>query len=98
MGIRSIRPALSPYIANDQTGYLWITTILGVIYTFLVAVARLYVKFRALGIDDYLLGFATVSFLFAFRASATDRLIPGIFRYFTWSNLSRFSFGFGTVA
>lgn len=71
MVIRSIRPALSPYIPNDQTGYLWITTILGVIYTFLVAVARLYVKFRALGIDDCLLGFATVR-LFAFNMSARE--------------------------
>lgn len=71
MVVRSIRPALSPYIPNDQTGYLWITTILGVIYTFLVAVARLYVKFRALGIDDYLLGFATVS-LFASHIFARE--------------------------
>lgn len=66
MVVRSIRPALSPYIPNDQTGYLWITTILGVIYTVIVAVARLYVKFRVLGIDDYLLGLATVRFFFFF--------------------------------
>lgn len=69
MVIRSIRPALSPIILDDYTGYLWIATILGVIYTFIVAVARLYVKFRVLGGDDFILVFATVR-LSGFHTSA----------------------------
>lgn len=60
MVLRSIRPALSPISPNDHSGYLWIATILGVIYTFIVAVVRLYVKFGVLGADDYVLGLATV--------------------------------------
>lgn len=63
MIIRSVRPALAPILPDDHTGYLWIATILGVIYTFIVAAARLYVKFRVLGADDYILAFATVRLL-----------------------------------
>lgn len=98
MVVRSIRPALSPYIPNDRTGYLWIVTILGVIYTVIVAVARLFVKFRVLGIDDYLLGFATVrSFvllwiiLLEVFAPVID---PAIFRSSIWRSLFRYSSGF----
>lgn len=60
MVVRFVRPALSPISLDDHSGYLWIATILGVIYTFVVALARFYVKFRILGTDDYILGLATV--------------------------------------
>lgn len=57
----SSRPAFAPITADDHAGYLWIITILGAIYTIIVALVRVYVKYRVVGIDDYLLGIATVS-------------------------------------
>lgn len=55
------RPGFSPITPDDHAGYLWIVTILGAVYTGLVATARFYVKSHVLGPDDYLLGLATVS-------------------------------------
>lgn len=57
---RFIRPAFSTISSNDLSGYLWITTVLGIIYSILVAIVRVYIKSRFLGVDDYLLGIATV--------------------------------------
>lgn len=56
-----IRPGFAPISHDDHAGYLWIVTILGALYTFLVAIVRFYIKFEILGLDDYLLGMATVS-------------------------------------
>lgn len=57
----TIRPAFSPITPEDHAGYLWIITILGIIYTTFIAAVRVYVKLRLVGLDDFLLGIATVS-------------------------------------
>lgn len=56
-----IRPAFSGISPDNHAGYLWIITILGDIYTVLAAFVRIFVKWGLTGIDDYLLGLATVS-------------------------------------
>lgn len=56
-----VRPGFATISHDDHAGYLWIVTILGALYSFLVAVVRFYIKFQILGLDDYLLGLATVS-------------------------------------
>lgn len=58
---RFIRPAMSVISPENHAGYLWIVTILGLIYTILVAFARVYVKIRMFGVDDLILGLATVN-------------------------------------
>lgn len=45
---------------NDHSGQLWIVTILSLIYGFLGAMTRMYIKYRMFGFDDLLLAFATV--------------------------------------
>lgn len=45
---------------NDHSGQLWIVTILSLIYGFLGAMTRVYIKYRMFGFDDVLLAFATV--------------------------------------
>lgn len=55
-----IRPAFSAITANDYAGYLWIISILGDIYVVFAALVRVLVKWRVAGVDDYLLGLATV--------------------------------------
>ncbi|KAI3401805.1 hypothetical protein diail_8183 [Diaporthe ilicicola] len=50
----------SPIEHNDHAGYLWIVSILGMIYSSLSALARARIKLGIYGVDDYLLGFATL--------------------------------------
>lgn len=52
--------AFSRIAPNDHAGQLWIVTILSLIYSFLGAMARVYIKHQMFGFDDLLLGFATV--------------------------------------
>ncbi|OBS26162.1 hypothetical protein FPOA_00105 [Fusarium poae] len=54
---------LSPITPDDHAGKLWIMTILSLIYAFHVAVARFYIKYRMLGVDDALYGVAVVMHL-----------------------------------
>ncbi|UZP32314.1 hypothetical protein NXS19_000130 [Fusarium pseudograminearum] len=51
---------LSPLTPDDHAGKLWIVTILSLIYTLHVAVARVYIKYRMLGVDDALYGVAVL--------------------------------------
>lgn len=63
--------SFSPIEYNDHAGYLWIVTILGVIYSSLSGLARASIKRGIYGADDYLIGLATVSlFLNRMRAAA----------------------------
>lgn len=57
---RVIRPAFSPISSNDLSGYVWITTLVGIVYAIMVAIVRMHIKLRVFGVDDYLLGLATV--------------------------------------
>jgi hypothetical protein len=54
-------PGFSPIAPDDQAGNLWILTILALIYTSMVAAARVYIKQRMYGLDDVLIGFSIVS-------------------------------------
>lgn len=54
--------AFSPIEHNDHAGYLWIVTILGIIYSSFSGLARARIKKGIYGADDYLIGLATVSF------------------------------------
>ncbi|KAH6957423.1 hypothetical protein DER45DRAFT_632280 [Fusarium avenaceum] len=49
--------------SDDHAGQLWIVTILSLIYTGLVALARAYIKYRMYGFDDILFTLATVCHL-----------------------------------
>lgn len=51
----------SPIDDNDHAGYVWIVTILGLIYSLLGGLVRARIKWGIHGPDDYLLGMATVS-------------------------------------
>lgn len=51
----------SPISSHDHAGYVWIVTILGLIYSGLGGLARARIKWGVHGVDDYLLGLATVS-------------------------------------
>lgn len=53
-------PPFSPVAFNDHAGKLWIVTILSLIYSTLSVMARAYIKYKMLGLDDLLLGLATV--------------------------------------
>jgi hypothetical protein len=53
--------SFSPIEYNDHAGYLWIVTILGMIYSSFSALARAGIKRGIYGVDDYLIGLATVS-------------------------------------
>lgn len=46
--------------SDDHAGQLWIVTILSLIYTGLVALARAYIKYQMYGFDDVLFALATV--------------------------------------
>lgn len=46
--------------SDDHAGQLWIVTILSLIYTGLVALARAYIKYQMYGFDDILFALATV--------------------------------------
>lgn len=50
----------SPVTPNDRAGILWIVTILALIYTSMVAAARVYIKHRMYGLDDILISFSIV--------------------------------------
>jgi hypothetical protein len=50
----------SPVTSNDHAGKLWIVTILSLIYSGLVALARAYIKYQMYGFDDILFTLATV--------------------------------------
>lgn len=52
--------AFSPIYTYDNSGYLWIMVILGLIYTILTGLARAQIKRGAYGSDDWLLALATV--------------------------------------
>ncbi|CEI63703.1 unnamed protein product [Fusarium venenatum] len=54
---------LSPITPDDHAGKLWIVTILSLIYALHVAVARCYIKYSMLGVDDALYGVAVVMHL-----------------------------------
>lgn len=51
---------LSPVTAHDHAGYIWIVTILSLIYSSLATIIRIGVNFRIYGVDDFLLFFAMV--------------------------------------
>lgn len=53
-------PRFSPVAFNDHAGQLWIITILSLIYSALVAMARTYIKYQMFGFDDILIACATV--------------------------------------
>lgn len=55
--------AFSPIEHNDHAGYLWIVTILGIIYSSFSGLARARIKKSIYGADDYLIGLATVSLI-----------------------------------
>ncbi|WZH49465.1 uncharacterized protein QYS62_010666 [Fusarium acuminatum] len=48
---------------SDHAGQLWIVTILSLIYTGLVALARAYIKYQMYGFDDILFALATICHL-----------------------------------
>ncbi|KAL5615946.1 hypothetical protein FOBRF1_004694 [Fusarium oxysporum] len=50
----------SPVTFNDHAGKLWIVTILSLIYTSLIALARAYIKYKMFGFDDVLFAAATI--------------------------------------
>lgn len=55
--------AFSPIENNDHAGYLWIVTILGMIYSSFSGLARARIKKGIYGADDYLIGLATVNMI-----------------------------------
>ncbi|KAI0018941.1 hypothetical protein F4780DRAFT_477633 [Xylariomycetidae sp. FL0641] len=52
--------AFAPIHEDDHAGYIWIVTILSLIYSTSIGAVRAYIKWRLLGIDDYLMGLASV--------------------------------------
>ncbi|EXA31248.1 hypothetical protein FOVG_17426 [Fusarium oxysporum f. sp. pisi HDV247] len=50
----------SPVTFNDHAGQLWIVTILSLIYSTLVALARIYIKYGKFGFDDIFFALAMV--------------------------------------
>ncbi|KAG7428387.1 hypothetical protein Forpi1262_v011175 [Fusarium oxysporum f. sp. raphani] len=50
----------SPVTYNDHAGQLWIVTILSLIYSTLVALARLYIKYHKFGFDDIFFALAII--------------------------------------
>lgn len=63
----------SPISPHDHAGYVWIATILGLIYSGLSGLARARIKWGVHGAEDYLLGLATVRAVAA-RLVHTSRL------------------------
>lgn len=45
---------------DDQRGWLWVVTILSIIYSVAFLGARVFIKYGQLGIDDIVLGIAYV--------------------------------------
>lgn len=66
--------AFSPIENNDHAGYLWIVTILGMIYSSFSGLARARIKKGIYGADDYLIGVATVSLILTPIRAASSRL------------------------
>ncbi|KAF4455587.1 hypothetical protein F53441_2111 [Fusarium austroafricanum] len=52
--------SFSPVTFNDHAGKLWIVTILSLIYSSLVALARGYIKYQMFGFDDILFAGASI--------------------------------------
>ncbi|KAH7030602.1 uncharacterized protein B0I36DRAFT_322101 [Microdochium trichocladiopsis] len=50
----------SPIYEDDHAGYIWIVGIIALIYSLSATIARVFVKFRLFGTDDYLLVASTV--------------------------------------
>lgn len=50
----------SPILNNDHAGNLWIVTILVTIYSFMVALVRIQIKWRLYSLDDHCFGVAMV--------------------------------------
>lgn len=50
----------SPILENDHAGYLWIVTILGLVYSSMSTALRAYIKWGLYGPDDYCIAVATV--------------------------------------
>lgn len=51
---------VSPIHPDDHAGYLWITTLVGLVYSLMAAGGRAHVKRGMYAVDDYLAGLATV--------------------------------------
>lgn len=74
--------SFSPIEYNDHAGYLWIVTILGVIYSSFSGLARASIKRGIYGADDYLIGLATVSLIMSLiNASCVTQLNLGLSSY-----------------
>jgi hypothetical protein len=56
-----ITPGFAEISPQDHAGYLWIVTIMGFVYVFMVVLVRVRVKWGLFGVDDFLIGVATVS-------------------------------------
>ena len=50
----------APLTVDNNAGYLWIASILCLIYTFLVMIVRLHMKWKMYGLDDAAAMLATV--------------------------------------
>lgn len=79
---------LSPLTSDDHAGKLWIVTILSLIYTLHVAVARVYIKYRMLGVDDALYGVAVVSINHSTDHLVIHRLLTKgrLYSFCIWAN------------
>ena len=53
--------AFSPVVEGNHAGVLWIVTILGIAYSTVAGLIRACIKYKAYGVDDLLVGIATVS-------------------------------------
>lgn len=54
----------SPIHPDDHAGYVWIATLVGLVYSLLAAGGRARVKWGMYAVDDYLAGIATVCYVF----------------------------------
>lgn len=55
-----IIPGFSAISSEDHAGYVWIVTILGAVYSCMTVLVRGRIKWGLFGLDDYLIGLATV--------------------------------------
>lgn len=65
-------PRFSRVTSKDHAGQLWIITIVSLIYSVMVAMARAYIKYKMLGYDDILLFLATVRTFLSHYASGMN--------------------------
>lgn len=82
--------AFAAVTEDNRAGQLWVTTIVCVIYSVLVFILRVQIKYRMFGLDDGLLGVATVSLhstlqIITFTHSVTGQflLTKSVIRYCT---------------